>query len=81
MIIGIYHLGFVINANIKEDYKMDFDELKDMIEDCIDRESRLSEWESIFIESIEEHLQTRKELSEKQEIILEKIWNKVTKKG
>jgi len=52
-----------------------------MIEDCAIRESRLSEWEASFIESITEQLENEKSLTEKQTDVLNNIWEKVTKKG
>jgi hypothetical protein len=52
-----------------------------MVEDCTARESRLSEWEAGFIESITEALHNGKSLTERQEEILNSIWEKVTQKG
>jgi hypothetical protein len=56
-------------------------EWQEMIVDCEDRESLLSEWETNFIESIDEQLAERGSLSSKQVEILEKIWNKITEAG
>ena len=45
-----------------------------MIEDCINRQSKLSDWELKFIDDI----QFKNSLSEKQSDKLYKIWEKVT---
>jgi hypothetical protein len=50
------------------------EEISQMIEDCEKRQSKLSEWEQDFIQSISE----KDSLTEKQIGILEKIWEKVT---
>lgn len=50
------------------------DEILKMIEDCEKRESKLSEWEQDFIQSISE----KESLTQKQIGILEKIWERVT---
>ena len=50
-----------------------------MIEDCQERESKMTEWEQGFISSIEAWLGQGKNLSEKQHTTLDKIWEKVTK--
>lgn len=50
------------------------EEISAMIEDCLARESKLTEWEISFLENIIE----LKSLSEKQDATLEKIWDRVT---
>lgn len=50
------------------------EEIIDMIGDCMQRYKKLNEWERDFINTIYE-LEC---LSEKQEYILNKIWDKVT---
>lgn len=52
-----------------------------LIEDCIARESRLSDWEKSFIDSIGNQLAAGRSLSAKQLEALEKIWEKVTIKS
>lgn len=52
-----------------------------LIDDCIDRQGKMSEWEVSFIDSISSQLAKENSLTDKQEDILEKIWDKVTKKG
>lgn len=59
---------------------MDRDEALTMIEDCENRESKLSDWERGFIDSIKKQLEgdEGKTLSMKQEATLNEIWDKVT---
>lgn len=55
------------------------DEHITMIEDCENREEKLSDWERGFIDSIKKQLeQPGKQLSERQAERLEAIWEKVT---
>ena len=54
-------------------------EQEQMIEDCQQRESRLSDWERKFIDNIDQRLGVGGEsLSEKQADKLESIWDRVT---
>ena len=54
-------------------------EQEQMIEDCQQRESRLSDWERKFIDDIDQRLGVGGEsLSEKQADKLESIWDRVT---
>lgn len=50
------------------------DEIITMIDDCMNRSSKMSEWEQNFIESIAD----KDFLSDRQIVILNKIWDKVT---
>lgn len=59
----------------------DLDEHAQMIEDCEARESRLSDWERSFIDSISTQVGAGRLLSPKQAEILDLIWNKATAKG
>jgi len=59
----------------------DLDEHAQMIEDCETRESRMSEWERSFIDSINTQIGAGRGLSPKQTEVLDRIWNKVTEKG
>lgn len=52
----------------------DMDEINDMIEDCINRESKLSDWEIKFIDSI----QDKSYLTQKQYDKLSDIWDRIT---
>lgn len=52
-----------------------------LIEDCEARESRLSEWDAQFIESIKRQLGEARHLSPKQIAKLDEIWERATAKG
>lgn len=54
------------------------EEILQMIEDCENRESKLSEWEQGFIESISVQLGRGGSLTSKQKDKLEAIWNRIT---
>lgn len=54
------------------------DDMAQMIEDCENRESKLSEWEQRFISSISRQLERGRGLSVKQVETLETIWERVT---
>lgn len=56
-------------------------EHKQMVADCIARESRLSDWERGFIESIGERIDRGQTLTEKQAETLDRVWNSATEKG
>lgn len=60
---------------------IDIDELKLMIHDCEQRESRLTEWERTFIDSINDQLGRGRSLTPKQADTLEAIWDRATAKG
>lgn len=49
-----------------------------MIEDCENRESKLTEWERTFIDSIGRQLAAGRALTEKQDERLNEIWDRVT---
>lgn len=57
------------------------DEYLTMIEDCEKRESRLTEWEVGFVDSIRNRLEQEKPLSQKQIETLENLWDRVTAHG
>lgn len=59
--------------------RVQIDEFMVLIEDCEARESRLSEWEREFIDSIKRQLS--KGLTPKQIDRLTIIWSKATEKG
>lgn len=67
-------LFLVLGVEMKEEWSQ-------MIEDCMERESRLSTWEAEFIDSVANQLARKGSLSEKQDVILNKIWEKATEKG
>lgn len=49
-----------------------------MVTDCENRESKLSDWERGFIDSIGRQLAAGRSLSEKQIETLDKIWERIT---
>ena len=57
------------------------EDVKQMIKDCEDRESRLSDWELSFVDSIKDQVYSGKSLSHKQTACLEKIWDNATSNG
>ncbi len=57
------------------------DEYLTMVEDCEKRESRLTEWEAGFVDSIRHRLENEQPLSAKQTETLDKIWERVTARG
>lgn len=57
------------------------DEYMTLVDDCEQRESRLTEWEAGFVDSIKKRLEAAIPLSTKQVETLDKIWERVTAKG
>lgn len=57
------------------------DEYLTMVEDCEKRESRLTEWEQSFIDSIRNQLERERPLTGKQTDTLDQIWEKATANG
>lgn len=53
------------------------DEHQQMIEDCMERDTKLTEWEQRFIDSLAKQVSHRA-LSERQAERLEQIWERVT---
>jgi len=49
-----------------------------MVADCIQRESKLSDWERGFIDSLDNRLGAGFSLTDKQAARLDDIWEKVT---
>lgn len=54
------------------------DEQKQMIEDCMNRESKMTSWEQGFIQSLSEQAERGGSISPKQAEILDTIWEQVT---
>lgn len=54
------------------------DEHQQMVDDCIKREGKLSDWERQFIDSISDQLARGKSLTPRQDETLTNIWNKIT---
>lgn len=50
-----------------------------MVDDCMARSEKLSDWEQNFIDSVAKRLRGDSSLTERQQETLEKIWEKVTK--
>ena len=57
------------------------DEYLTLVEDCEKRESKLTEWEAGFVDSIRHRLEKEQPLSAKQTETLDKIWERVTARG
>lgn len=57
------------------------DEYMQQISDCEERESRLTEWEANFIDSLRSQLERGKPPTSKQIEVLDNIWEKATAKG
>lgn len=57
---------------------IDQDDIAQCIKDCENRESKLTDWERGFIQSIGEQWDRTHSLSMKQNESLENIWNRVT---
>ena len=57
------------------------DEQITLVEDCEARESRMTEWEAGFIDSIKKRLEDEQSLSVKQAEELDQIWERVTSRG
>jgi hypothetical protein len=49
-----------------------------LIEDCENREGKLSDWERGFIDSLRRQIESGAALSEKQDEKLNEIWERVT---
>jgi hypothetical protein len=54
------------------------DEHLTMVQDCEDRESKLTDWERSFVDSLRSQLERDRPLSEKQRETLDRIWERVT---
>jgi hypothetical protein len=52
-----------------------------MIDDCEDRESRLTEWERGFVDSIRAQIERGKLLTPKQIETVDEIWERATARG
>jgi hypothetical protein len=54
------------------------DEHTTMLDDCIKRESKLTEWEHGFVDSLDHRLGKGLTPTDKQAGVLERIWERVT---
>lgn len=57
------------------------DEYLTMLSDCEARESRLTDWERGFVDSLTSQIQKGRQPTPKQIETLDKIWEKATAKG
>ena len=57
------------------------DEYLRMVDDCEKRESRLTEWERTFIDSIRTQIERGRGLTPKQTDTLDEIWERATTRG
>lgn len=60
---------------------MDTNENMVLVNDCMQRQDRLSNWEQDFLQSIAEQIAKGRALSEKQVNKLNSIWDKATEGG
>lgn len=51
------------------------------IEDCERRESRLTEWEASFIDSLRSQIEKGRRPSDKQVETLDRLWERATARG
>jgi len=56
-------------------------EYSTLLGDCEERSERLSDWECSFIDSLSQQIAAGKHPSPKQVEILDRIWEKATKRG
>jgi len=54
------------------------DEYAQMLDDCIKRESKLTEWERGFVDSLDKRIGSGKAPTPKQCATLDEIWDRVT---
>jgi hypothetical protein len=59
----------------------DREEQLQQIEDCENRESRLSDWDRSFLDSIKRQLEGGGSLTEKQSDKLDEVWERATARG
>jgi len=57
------------------------DEHLTMIDDCEKRESRLTEWEAGFIDSLRSQIERDRRPTERQIETLDRIWEHATERG
>ena len=54
------------------------DEYEQMLQDCIKRDAKLTDWERDFVESLDHRLAKGKTPTPKQCAVLDRIWDRVT---
>lgn len=55
------------------------DEYVRMIDDCMQRESKCSEWEQNFLDSLSNQISRGRFPTEKQIAVLDRVWERVTR--
>jgi hypothetical protein len=65
------------NRTLEKD-KITYDDLSMMLEDCLKRKKKLSEWEYGFAEALHKYFKKNYLLTERQTQILCDIWEKAT---
>lgn len=56
-------------------------ELLQLVDDCEQRESRLSDWDRKFLDSIRRQIEEGRTLTFKQQAKLDEIWDRATSRG
>jgi hypothetical protein len=54
------------------------EENQQMLEDCFNREDKLTDWERGYIDTTQNYMDRKGRITEPQEEILERIWNRIT---
>jgi hypothetical protein len=57
------------------------DEYVTLLDDCEERESRLTDWERGFVDSLRSQIEAGRRPTEKQLHTLDTIWEKATSRG
>lgn len=57
------------------------DEHVKMLDDCEARESRLTDWERAFVDSLRSQIESGRSPSTKQIDVLDNVWEKATARG
>ena len=57
------------------------EEYQQLVTDCLNRKSKISDWDAQFIDSINTQLSQERPLTPKQTNKLDEIWEKATKQG
>jgi hypothetical protein len=52
-----------------------------LLEDCASRSEALNEWECGFVESLTRQIEVGRQLSLKQIVMLDRLWEKATRNG
>lgn len=74
-------LGDALYFLEQEDKERAMEEADQLIQDCINRESRLTDWERGFIDSVQKRRDDGRILTVKELDKLDEVWLRVTAKG